>query len=82
MSILSQPYFHNEEAAIAKVESVIWPSLISATISGKFLTLSEPTGFWPESWARDLPTGTRHRNAVQACTEIDEHEGPPCFSNA
>lgn len=26
MSILSEPYFHNEEAAYAKLESIVWPN--------------------------------------------------------
>ena len=26
MSILSKPYFHNNEAAIAKLESILWPA--------------------------------------------------------
>ena len=25
MSILSEPHFHNEEAAIARLESIVWP---------------------------------------------------------
>lgn len=25
MSLLSQPHFHNEEAAIARLEAIVWP---------------------------------------------------------
>lgn len=50
MSILSEPHFHNEEAAIARLEQIVWPQGAHCPHCGGFDRITRVKGGRPGLW--------------------------------